>query len=71
MHDKNYVLAWLFVAALAIFLFAMGFLVGYYRVIQESEVYQYNEHMMAMVIDGHEYYYFVSPYNMPPFSLKP
>lgn len=71
MRDKSYVLAWLFVAALAIFLFGMGFLTGYYRVIHESEVYQYNEHMMAMVIDGHEYHYFVSPYNMPPFSLKP
>lgn len=71
MRDKSYVLAWLFVAALAIFLFGMGFLYGYNRVIAKSEIYRYNDHMMALCIDGHEYRYFVEPYNMSPFAIQP
>lgn len=71
MRDKDAWLAWLFVAALALALFFSGFVAGYVRVIRKSEAYRYNEHMMALLIDGHEYHYYMEPYNMEAFVIKP
>ena len=70
MRNKDTLLAWLFVAALALALFFGGFVTGYARVIRKSEAYRYNSHMMALVVDGHEYHYFIEPFNMNSFDMK-
>jgi hypothetical protein len=71
MRNKDAWLACLFVAALALTLFFGGFITGYTRVICKSEAYRYNDHMIALLIDGHEYHYYMEPYNMEAFVIKP